>query len=480
MPTQAGAALLLANGPHLFLDDYLIAYRSEITRTVLPPARLVSNPLISGLQTGNGDNNFDFVTNVLRDPQTGQFRMWYTTYDVVSGQRFSVRIDSPDGLHWQRPRVEVPGTRGAALADVFDQGAAVSDPAQRYLAITVRDANPQWFITLLSSPDSLHWHPVTPNIGTRVAYGEIWRIFKDIGTGGFALLHRWNRSFDWTDQAGLTHHNTPQNPTSTRLFAYSSSPDLQQIQGAQIIFAPGPRDMGQTEFYSLSNIIHRGDAYIAMLDVLRDDVTAPGSPAKVDAPLMGRQFPVFGVGYTVLAWSHDGQNWFRDYETDPYFLMAPKVGSWEHAVAWINSVVEDGDSVFLYYGGYQYGHKVFVDRQIGLAMTPRDRYVAQTAGAEPGTLRTPLVTFQASSLSVNAAVARGGQIDLIVLGANGLPLPGFGPGECSPVEGDHLTATITCAAPFTRLANQPVYLQFNLTRAALFAFDLENSDGQNQ
>lgn len=472
VPPAGQPPMVLPNGPHLFLDDYLIAYRSQITRVVVPPKRQ-PEPLITGLLGTNGDNNVDYASVVLRDPQTGHFRMWYHADDAKAGQRFSAYVESPDGLNWVRPAVEVSGTRQLPISDIFDQGPDYAVPSQRYLAIASSDVPPVWLPSLLVSPDGLRWLPINPNIHSPVAYGEIWRIFRDIGTGGFVLLHRWNRSYDWTDQAGVVYHNTTLDPTSTRLFAYSSSAVLAQLDHTRVIFAPGPKDDGQTEFYSMSNVIRRGDYYLATLDILRNDLTAPGTPATITTTVTGQKYSAYGVGYTVLAWSRDGQHWSRDYASDSYFAPSTNPARWDHAMAWINSMVEVGDSVYLYYGGYHYGHKVFIDRQIGLATTQRDRYIAQAAGSQPGTLRTPLISFNAQSMTLNAAVGNGGQVQLVVLGANGLPLPGFSPGDCKAFRADSLAAPVSCAGTFASLAGRAVYLQFNLTNAQLFAFTLE-------
>ena len=88
----------------------------------------------------------------------------------------------------------------------------------------------------------------------------------------------------------------------------------------------------------------RGDLWIGMVKVLHDNWTAEGVPAGA-----------YGMGHTELAWSRDGVNWVRD--TTPFFEPDPTVGAWDHAHAWIDYQTIVGDEVYLYYGGYEQGHK---------------------------------------------------------------------------------------------------------------------------
>ena len=86
----------------------------------------------------------------------------------------------------------------------------------------------------------------------------------------------------------------------------------------------------------------------------------------------------------------------------------------------------------MYYGGYEYGHKVYADRQIGIALLERDRFVAQQAGTTPGTLLTPLVTFNAKGLTINVEAITG-EVRVRLLDLDGQPIPGFSANDCQAV-----------------------------------------------
>ena len=149
------------------------------------------------------------------------------------------------------------------------------------------------------------------------------------------------------------------------------------------------------------------------------------------------------MGYTVLTWTRDGENWTRDRFTDKFFEPDPKVGAWDHAMSWVGSSVPVGDELYLYYAGYRWGHKYHhsVDRQIGLVKMPRDRYVARRTGASGGQITTPLVTLDGNTLALNVD-AQGGEVRVQINDAAGNPIPGLMFADCQPITSDSLNAPV--------------------------------------
>ena len=64
----------LGEGPHLFIDNYLIAENSFLSRTVNNPDKLPEPVVLGGLDK---DNQFQPYMSVLKDAETGKFRLWY-------------------------------------------------------------------------------------------------------------------------------------------------------------------------------------------------------------------------------------------------------------------------------------------------------------------------------------------------------------------------------------------------------------------
>jgi len=208
----------------------------------------------------------------------------------------------------------------------------------------------------------------------------------------------------------------------------------------------------------MAGLIARGDLLIGMLKVLRDDLGADANK------------PVAGIGYTVLAWSRDGKTWQRDRQ--PFLDRNKKPGTWDHAMAWADCQLNVGDQTYIYYGGYKQGHKInrYEERQIGLAIMPKDRYVARQAANLKATLTTPLITLDASDMFVNAEVKD--QMRIRILNKNGTPLPGFDYNYCKPITGDSVRHLVRFKTSLACLADKAVRLEFAFSNGKLYSFEL--------
>ena len=219
-------------------------------------------------------------------------------------------------------------------------------------------------------------------------------------------------------------------------------------------------------------MLARGNLLIGLVKVLRDDLNC--EPGKSAAELHDAHRPCAGLGYTVLGWSRDGESWNRD--TEPFLDRNPQPGTWDRAMAWGDSQVLVGDFVYLYYGGYRWGHKAerFTERQIGFAHMPRDRYVSLAAGETQGTLRTRSLTLRAAALTVNARVdLDGGELRVRVLDPQGKPYASFDWPDCEVIKGDRVAHRVAWKSQLSTLNAQQVAFEFNLRRARLYSFDLE-------
>ncbi len=426
--------IVLACGPHLFIDDHLIARQEHLTRRVSHPERL-PEPVV----TGPEDKCFQPYVTVLRDPATGRFRLWYGV-PGNAGSRLGY-MESEDGIHWIRPHrvLDDPAPIQFGVS-IIDEGPDYPRPAERY-------KYGWWYgggLSIAVSPDGLVWKPLVPGVVLPHNH-DINSIFRDpIRSRYLAFVSSYTTGPTWTGQR--------------RISMSSASDDLIHWRKPWAIFTPDDRDEGETQFYCMDGVLARGDLLIGLLKVLRDDLPAdPGGP-------------VAGIGYTVLAWSRDGEHWTRDRE--PFLPRDPKPGAWDHAMAWGDEQLIVGDETFIYYGGYARGHKIerFTERQIGLARLPRDRYVSREAGETRGLLRTPVVTFAASRMAVNAAVD--GELRVRLLDAAGTPLPGCNWDDCRPVRGGSLAHPVTWRRPLSAARGRRLQIEFALRRGRLYGFDL--------
>jgi hypothetical protein len=445
-PTPPGAApaaepRALRPGPYLLLDDFLVERTTDLTRKVQRPPRHLDGPVV----TGKEDRNDQPYVTVLRDPQSGRFRMWYDASGdgSRSGLYALGYLESEDGTRWLRPHRLLDGPPGMRWgASVLDEGPAFPDPARRFKLGWWRDGG----LCVAASPDGLSWRPLAPGVVLRHDH-DINCIFRDPARRRYgALVSSYRTGQRWKGKRRVT--------------LQSVSDDLVHWKEPWPVLTPDDaQDEGETQFYCAGGVLARGPTLVGMLKVLRDDL--PADPGGKRA----------GIGYTVLAWSHDGEHWRRDRE--PFLDRDPRPGAWDHAMAWADCQLPVGEEVYVYYGGYARGHKVerFTERQIGLVRLPRDRYVAWEAGAAEGTLRTPLLTLAGGGLSLNVD-ASGGEVRAQVVGREGRPVPGFAFADGKPLTRDALAAPLEWKRPVSALKGTPVRLELALRRARLFALEV--------
>jgi len=448
-PTPSGTPVRLTAGPHLFLDEYLIEASWNVSRQVNRPQRDlgIPNPII----TGQEDHCFQPYISVVRDPQTGRFRMWYGAYgpERKPTQGHLGYVESDDGIHWKKPHrvLEDPAPLRFG-ASVIDEGPDLPDPAKRFKYAWWNDGG----LKIAASPDGLVWKPMFDEVVLHHNH-DINNIFRDpIRDRYMATVSMYITGKTWSGQRRVTLHST--------------SKDLLGWEKPWFVLTPDDNiDPGETQFYAMNGYLARGDLLIGLVKVLRDDLKADDPPDPPNA---------YGIGYTTLAWTRDGRHWTRDREV--FFDRNPKPKTWDHAHAWISVQLPMGDEVYLYYGGYARGHKVgrFEERQIGVVRMKRDRYVARVAGPCGGHFQTRVVTLDASLMTVNVN-AGAGELRVRILDADRKPIPGFTFADCRPIRRDALAAPVEWKRHLTDLKNTPARLEFALRNARLFAFDLQDS-----
>jgi hypothetical protein len=437
--------LALRLGPHLLIDDYLIDKTTNVRRRVNVPQRDpgLPNPVV----TGKEDLNFQPYMTILRDEQTGKFRIWYNacTKDRDQVRSCIATMESDDGIHWQRPpRVLADPAAIQFGCSVLDEGPGFADPAARYKFA--------WYssegggLRIATSADGLDWKPMTPGVVLRQSH-DITNIFWDpLRKRYMATASVYREGPTWTGKRRTTMH--------------SASRDLVHWGKPWYVVAADDRtDPPETQFYAMNGYLVRGDLFIGLVKVLHDNFRAEGSPEGS-----------FGVGHTQLAWSRDGKTWVRDQT--PFFEPDPTPGAWDHAHAWMDWQLPVGDEVYIYYGGYKNGHKVnrFEERQIGLVRIPRDRYVSRDAGADGGSLATQPVILDGARLTVNARV--GGEMRVRLLDEAGKPIPGFDAADCQPIRGDGVDLPVKWKGSLTSLKDKPLRMEFQMKDVQLYGFDL--------
>lgn len=439
-------------GDWLLLDQRNILAVDDLRRVTGQPVRQ-GDPVVDGAV----DGNFQPYVSVVRDADSGRWRMWYNVPRTPgnSGESSLALIESTDGLRWQRPHrvLETPPIQFGA--SIIDEGPGFPDKTKRFKAAWHKHNGLQ----VSASPDGIAW--------TELAPGPVLRHSHDIDAIDWDPIRRRYMAF--------VSFGTKLDPSwreDRRIPSMSTSDDLIHWRQPWTIMAPdpsSPREQGETQFYCMAGVIARGGLLIGMAKILRDDLNSePGLTASD----LGDTRPHAGIGYTVLTWSPDGEHWHRD--TEPFLDRNPQPGTWDRAHAWGDEQVIHGDEVFIYYGGYKLGHKAdrFTTRQIGLARMKLDRYAGYTAtGDHAGTLRTPVRDWKSRALTVNADIR--GELRAALCEPSGRFLPGFSFANCQPVRGDATAHPVIWAnATTATLMNREVNIVFQVKEGTLFAFSL--------
>ncbi|MFH1742731.1 MAG: SGNH/GDSL hydrolase family protein [bacterium] len=433
--------------PHLLIDEYLIAQSINVDRVVLQPKRdpAVPNPIVTALK----DRSFQPYLTVLRDPESGDYRIWYGAWrdDKDPGHSHLATMRSKDGIHFIRPHQVCDTPEIQFGSEVIDRGPDHPDPSRRYVYS-------YWLgggMRILASADGLTWRPLVEGVVlphdhdiTGIDWDPIRKVFV-------ATISTYTTGEKWTGQRRTT--------------MMSVSTDLIHWEKPWFILtASDTLDEGQTQFYAMDGYLTRGPLRIGMVKILRDDLQAAGTEQGS-----------FGRAHTSLAWSRDGRRWVRDRAK--FFEPDDDPKAWDHAHAWIDEQLIVGDEVYLYYGGYKQGHKMnrFEERQIGLIKMPLDRYVARRAsGSARGLLKTVPFNLDrsVSALKVNADAA-GGKLRVQVRNAETREVvPRLSFIDCEPITADGLRQAVQWRhGNLSDAAGQTVQLEFEMTGTDLFAFE---------
>ena len=438
-------------GPCLLLDDFLLERTENLLRKVTPPRRH-PGPVVTGARPdGKGDDCFQPYFTVIRDPVTKRFRIWYGVPESES-QSHLATMESEDGVEWIRPhRVLADPARIQFGCAVVDRGPDFPKSQERFAYGFFGLHKGRGGLQIAVSPDGLEWKLLD----------VLLPCTHDITWLGWDPLRKRYLAFVSMIEDGW--RRTPYQ---------SVSADLESWREPWRVVKPESGETGETQFYCMAGALARGDLLVALVKVLRDDLNAePGASAK-DLGDAQRKFA--GIGYTVVAWTRDGETWMRDIE--PFLDRGDKPGAWDRAMAWGDCQLVVGDETFIYYGGYKRGHKVarFTERQIGLARMPRDRYVARVAGAKAGRLRTRAAPLEATGLALNARIR--GKIEARIVDAAGSPLEGFDWGDGSPIRGDGGCQAVTWRKPLAALRGKVIAFELSLTDADLWGFELIGED----
>lgn len=372
--------------------------------------------------------------------------------------------ESDDGIHWIKPQLGLFPFAGTKANNIIWQGTGCHNftpfkdtsphcPAQaRYKALG--GTREEGGLYAFQSPDGIHWSLMQPEpVITAGTFDSQNLAFWDIVHGLYRAYIRDFRGLGDADQPyqGWRDIKTCTSPD----FIHWSQP--RWLRYVKVKAGPGA-DQKPPDIHLYTNQIR----------------PYPGAPhLYIGFPT--RFLPDRGsLTEGLLMVSRDGHTFARWEEA--FLPPGPSPERWHNRsnYVWNGLVLTEEDlpgapQVFTLYSNehyYQAG-----GTRIRRYTLRQDGFVSVRAGAAGGEMVTWPLTFAGRYLTLNAATAAGGQIQVEIQRLNGQPVAGFGLGDNIPFYGDSLGAVVQWqqGKDISSLAGQVLRLRFVLRDADLYA-----------
>lgn len=458
------------SGPwQLFIDDSLVAEKSNLQRTYHAFEKYGDNPLLVADQPWEGDIAYVYGTILPAEDKASGYRMWYHSYNATDKYYRHLYATSIDGINWEKPGLGQVNYNGSTDNNIIYQRTSEqhlpqvihtpweTDPAKRYKLIDYDyGRTPPNYTTSgfygAFSPDGIHWTGTSSPPST---------ILDDPGDVG---------NFVWDPHAarylGYPKIFTQVGDYNRRCAGISSTKNFEQWPQTRLLLAPdeiddqwtdGNINNTRTEFYGLSGFAYES-GYIGFLWIFHI------TDGLNDGPI-----------WCEVVSSCDGENWIRQEPGSngrmPILALGPD-GSWDDAMVFTpNHPLVEGDRIKLYYGGFDTTHgKIESNAAIGLATLRKDGFASLDAGEQTGQVTTKPLADAAGAVRVNCNAA-GGWVKAAVLDSAGKIIPGYGIDDCDAVRADGVDLAITWG-PRNKLpvAAGPLRLRFELQNASIYSF----------
>lgn len=449
----------------LFLDDWPILNRQGVDRRWF-----AAEPWPGVEPWHDTELAYCSVSSVLRDPQTGGWRMWGS--GCASRDRGDegfglTAYGSPDGLDWQPLRQDPPVDRSATkraphivFSGEFSGGGAVlldereADPARRYkLPYTDLSPNPvdssYGTCRVAVSPDGIHW---------TIDREAVWR-WQHTDTLFSALFNPYTGMYQWTGRPIL----------GDRRVALDQTRDWKRFERPQVIVHPDPTDSPGVEFYGMPHFLYEG-TFIGFLWRMW------GAPNDVEGSTR-----FMGPVDAELTYSVNGLCWNRTNRQP--FLPDRGWGAEGFGSEYPSAMVVDDDGWLRVYttsciGEHNDGGK-FAAREtiayITVSRWRRDGFCALQSHSDTGSILMRGLLPHGGPILLNATTRRFGRIRAELRDLQNQALPGFELAHSVPLTGDGHFLPLrwqegtTVRETLEPLGGRPFKLYLEMEQARLYA-----------
>ena len=436
-------------GRQLFVDDFLIE-RTTLRRTFHAAKYHPENPILKPdkpwEQTGRDSAAMVFSDGVWHDPQDGKYKMWYIG-GILKSTCYAI---SRDGIHWQKPILDVqPGTNivqaGRRDSSTVWLDLQEKDPQRRFKMFRSH-GDGGWALSVHFSGDGIHWSDVVCRSGpcgdrTTVFYNPFRKVWVFSIRGDDSKLGRIRKYFETRDlvaEAGWK----------------ADEPAL--WIGADRLDPRRPDLNTQPQLYNLDAVAYES-LLLGLFTIWRGQPQDRAKPNEV-----------------CVGFSRDGFHWHRP-DHKAFIPVSENFGDWN----WGNvqsaggGCLVVGDQLYFYVSGRSgiRGSPASGACSTGLATLRRDGFASMDAGAAEGALTTRLVRFCGRHLFVNVG-AQGGELRAEILDKEGRIIEPFSQTKCLPIKVDRALQIVQWQGTneLSALAGKPVRFRFSLTNGRLYAF----------
>ena len=475
---QKPKVLPINRGRQLFVDSFLIS-NTNLTSVYHKANYYDLNPVLKvdrkwELTPEGYEYAAPFSDGIWYDDKDGKFKMWYLAgagyVDTLKHSLYTCYAESLDGKTWTKPSLDiVPGTN---VVDTMNRDASTvwldrneKDPSKRWKFFNV-EYKPdyiQWQYVLKYSADGIHWSKPVAQSG---AVSDRCTAFYNPFTNKWVMSMRHHCNVSWRSRAYLEHAD-PEEAVSLAHRLREGVPDKHIV----FWFTPDDKEKRHERYPDVDPGIYNFDA-IAYESIMLGFYSQWQGPENHIA----RGLMIPKRNEIMLGYSRDGFHFARPSHS-PFMPVNETDGAWNYGnMQSVNGVpLIVGDSLYIYSSGRS-KNGVWWDAGVstGLATLRRDGFVSMRAGNKEGFLTTEKLSFDGKYFFVNADVkAKGAQLKVELLDADGNPIPGFTKRDCVVMRGaDKTKQLITWKGKqdLTELQGRTIRAKFYLTRGDLYAF----------
>jgi hypothetical protein len=443
------AVIPIGVGRQLFVDDFLIrqmTLQRSFHRATYHPANPVLKPDRPWEQGRRDSAAMVFSDGAWYDPLDRLFKTWYMG-GILRSTCYAV---SKDGIHWEKPALDVKAGTNIVQAGRRDSSTVWLDheernPDRRYKMFRSH-GDGGWALSLHFSPDGIHWSDVVSRSGpcgdrTTAFYNpfrKVWVYSIRGDARGLGRIRTYHEGRNVLDGARWKAGEPVPWVGADRLDP--KRPDLQILP----------------QLYNLDAAAYES-LMLGLFSIWRGQPRDRAKPNEI-----------------VLGYSRDGFHWHRP-DLQAFIPVSEHHGDWN----WGNvqsaggCCLIVGDKLYFYMSGRTgiRGSPASGVCSTGLATLRRDGFVSLDAGKEEGWILTRPLRLQGKYLFVNVE-APAGELRVEVLDHNGRVFEQFSRAGCLPIRADRTLLQVAWekAEDLSLVAGNPIQLRFFLSRGRLYSF----------